>query len=227
MSADGSFSEHIKKTCLAARNLSSWILRTFSDRSHSLMLTTWKSLVLPILDYCSQLWSPQKKGEIQQIEDIQRSFTRKIHSHGRESYWERLSSLHLYSLERRRERYKIIYVWKALEGMVPNFTVEDSQIKCQTSLRFGRQCVIPRVTRTATDRIQSLREGSLSVNGPKLFNMLPQKLRNMTNVGLPKFKEKLDKFLSTIPDEPLCPGYTANRRAESNSLIDMVPACNM
>ena len=227
MSADGSFSEHIKKTSLAARNMCSWILRTFRDRSHSLMLTTWKSLVLPILDYCSQLWSPQKKGEIQQIEDIQRSFTRKIHSHGRESYWERLSNLHLYSLERRRERYKIIYVWKALEGMVPNFTVEDSQIKCQTSLRFGRQCVIPRVTRTATDRIQSLREGSLSVNGPKLFNMLPQKLRNMTNVGLPKFKEELDKFLSVIPDEPLCPGYTANRRAESNSLIDMVPACNM
>ena len=86
MSADGSFSEHIKKTSLAARNMCSWILRTFRDRSHSLMLTTWKSLVLPILDYCSQLWSPQKKGEIQQIEDIQRSFTRKIHSHGRESY---------------------------------------------------------------------------------------------------------------------------------------------
>ena len=47
----------------------------------------------------------------------------------------------------------------------------------------------------------------------------------MTNVELPKFKEKLDEFLATIPDEPQCPGYTAARRADSNSLLNMVPAC--
>ena len=83
MSSNGNFSEHIRKICQSARNMCAWILRTFSDRSHDLMLTTWKTLVIPILDYCSQLWSPLKQGDIQLIEDVQKCFTRKIPLHGK------------------------------------------------------------------------------------------------------------------------------------------------
>ena len=36
------------------------------------------------------------------------------------------------------------------------------------------------------------------------------------------FKNKLDKFLWTVADEPLFCGYTARRRAESNSLQHMI-----
>ena len=222
VSADGSFKEHINKICLSARNMCAWILRTFKSRSPELMLTTWKSLVLPILDYCSQLWCPQKRGEIQQIEEIQKSFTRKIPLPGRENYWNRLRSLHMYSLERRRERYRIIYVWKILENIVPNLTVERNEIKTTTSLRSGRQCVIPTISKSATTRISSLREGSLCVNGAQLFNALPKHIRNLTGVELPEFKKKLDEFLSTIPDEPQSPGYTAARQAKSNSLLHMI-----
>ena len=223
VSADGTFREHINKICLSAKNMCAWILRTFKSRSPDLMLTTWKSLVLPILDYCSQLWSPQRKGDIQQIEEIQKSFTRKIPLPGRENYWSRLNSLHLYSLERRRERYRIIYIWKILEGMVPNLTVEKNQVKTTTSLRSGRHCVIPPISTSASTRINSLREGSLCINGAKLFNLLPKHVRDISGVELPVFKKELDAFLATIPDEPLSPGYTDARQAESNSLLDMVP----
>ena len=223
MSSDCTFKEHINNMCQSARNMCAWILRTFKSRSPDLMLTTWKSLVLPILDYCSQLWSPQKKGQIQQIEEIQKSFTRKIWmQNGRGNYWNRLRSLRLYSLERRRERYRIIYVWKILEEMVPNLTSERNRIKSTTSLRFGRKCVIPPIPKQATTGVQSLREGSLCVNGARLFNMLPLEIRNLSNVDLPVFKSKLDEFLATIADEPLSPGYTDARQAESNSLLHMV-----
>ena len=127
--------------CQSANNMCSWILRTFQSRSPELMLTLWKSLVLPILDYCSQLWSPSKIGLIQQIENVQKVFTRKINSHCREDYWDRLRLFNLYSLERRRERYRIIYVWKMLEGMVPNLS-GNGKIIPKTSLRFGRTCYI-------------------------------------------------------------------------------------
>ena len=222
VSADGTFSEHIQKICLSARNMCSWILRSFSDRSHDLMLTTWKSLVLPILDYCSQLWCPLKKGDIQLIEDVQKAFTRKIPSKGKEDYWKRLRTLHLYSLERRRERYRIIYIWKMLENLVPNLTTESNQIRSYTSLRYGRRCVIPAVSNAQSSRVGTLREESFSVHGSRLFNILPQEIRNLTNIEVPVFKKKLDEFLATIPDEPQCPGYTDIRRAESNSLIHMV-----
>ena len=62
------------------------------------------------------------------------------------------------------------------------------------------------------------------MNGPKLFNSLPTKLRNMTKCPLEDFKLALDNYLSKIPDEPnvsgLTPGgCTAEARA-SNSILD-------
>ena len=41
------------------------------------------------------------------------------------SYSDRLSLLRLYSLQRRRERYCIIYVWKIIEDFVPNNVTAD------------------------------------------------------------------------------------------------------
>ena len=90
----------------------------------------------------SQLWSPTKVGEIQQIEQVQKNFTRKIRNNSQEDYWCRLSRNNLYSLERRRERYRIIYVWKILEGMVPNLSGQ-SELRAKPSLRFGRMCSVP------------------------------------------------------------------------------------
>ena len=43
----------------------------------------------------------------------------------------------------------------------------------------------------------------------------------MTDGKVDIFKRRLDKFLSTIPDEPQVLGYTAQRRADSNSSLHM------
>jgi hypothetical protein len=185
------------------------------------MLTLWKSLVLPILDYCSQLWSPTKVGQIQEIEDIQKSFTRKIRSRSRDDYWERLNTYKLYSLQRRRERYR--KTWKILENYAPNIGAD--KIKSRSSIRHGRVCVIPPPPNSSPTYVQRLIEGGFCVNGGNLFNSLPKSIRNLTNVDVLTFKSKLDGFLSTIADEPQSPGYTASRRAASNSLIHMIPAC--
>ena len=154
---------------------------------------------------------------------IRKAFTRKIRVNTTFDYWVGFQKHHLFSLERRRERYRIIYVWKILEGMVPNLTGR-SQITDKQSFRFGRMCVLPPVATAAKNSLQRLRERSFCVNGPKLFNSLPSHLRNMTGVSHLEFKRELDKFLGTIADEPLMCGYTARRRTESNSLI---PACKV
>jgi hypothetical protein len=44
-------------------------------------------------------------------------------------YWEHLKSLRMCSQERRRERYRIIYTWKILEGQVPNILDRESAEK--------------------------------------------------------------------------------------------------
>ena len=114
----------------------------------------------------------------------------------------------------------IIYVWKILENHTPNMS-GDSAIKSKGTpkSRRGRECVVPAVSTSAAKRIQSLRYSSFAVKGPSLFNALPRSLRN-SKCTLDSFKKRLDKYLSTLPDEPLVPGYTTFRTIDSNSIID-------
>ena len=98
LSNTGNFSEHIRKVVTKVKNLTSWILRSFSCRSAEVMLTLWKSPVLPHLEYASQLWSPLQKGLIQQMEALQWSFLRKIKSSVRNNYWKTLKKFRMYSL---------------------------------------------------------------------------------------------------------------------------------
>ena len=112
MGRDGTFSMHITNAVSGAERQCSWVLCTFATRQKLPMLTLWKSLVQSKLDYCSQLWCPLAKGDIQTIEMIQRSFLRKILGMNQLTYWEQLCTLNLYSLERCRERYRIIYIWR-------------------------------------------------------------------------------------------------------------------
>ena len=48
---------------------------------------------------------------------------------------------------------------------------------------------------------------ALYLKKDKLFNSLPSHIRNITNCTRIKFKRQLDRFLSTLPDEPLLPNY--------------------
>ena len=155
LSDDATFNNHISKVTQSASLKCAWILRTFKSREEQLLLTLWKSLVLPILDYCSQLWSPNMESQIQRIEKVQVSFIRKINGlHGLD-YWQQLAKLNLYSLQRRRERYRIIYIWKVLEGIVPDFGIIP-----RSNNRTGRYCVVPTIKSTATCRTQTIRFNS-------------------------------------------------------------------
>ena len=57
---------------------------------------------------------------IYELEKNQKSFTSKIKDMEDLDKHERLKKLNMYSLERRHERYMIIYGWKQLEGLKEN-----------------------------------------------------------------------------------------------------------
>ena len=78
------------------------------------MITLLKSLVQPKLDYCSQLWSPSDQLSINKLESVQHNLVDRIRDYRLAglSYWEKLQELRLYSQERRRERYQVIFLWK-------------------------------------------------------------------------------------------------------------------
>ena len=216
MSNDGRFSDHINKVRETACKVTSWILRTFRSREKHLMLTLWKSLVQPHLDYCCQLWSPKLLGDIAILEQVQKSFISKIKGYEHLNYHEKLRKFGLYSLERRRERYSIIYTWRMIESHVPNIGIQTS-----VSMRRGRMCKIPSYRTSAPNWVKNLKEASFCVRGPRLFNCLPKEIRDISSVHIDVFKAALDSWLSDIPDEPHVPGYTGLRRADTNSIKDM------
>jgi len=53
----------------------------------------------------------------------------------------------------------------------------------------------------------------------RLFNILPQKIRNITEVTTETFKKHLDRWLRDIPDTPKIDDYGMSVAAESNSII--------
>ncbi len=134
-----SFDDHINNKVKQCRQIIGWILRTFTTRDKHTMLTLFKSIVLSRIDFGCQLWSPVKKSQIRLIEDLQRKFTKHIVGMKSLSYAERLRTLKLYSLQRRRDRYTAIYMWKISEGLVPNF---ENPLTTKYSDRRGRTCDI-------------------------------------------------------------------------------------
>ena len=93
MSSSANFSEQIEKVASSMKNMISWVLRTFQLRNRFALVTLWKSLILPIHDYCSQLWSPHKLGDIQRFELLQWYFLKKIKHVNDNDYCSRIPQL--------------------------------------------------------------------------------------------------------------------------------------
>ena len=104
-----------------------------------------------------------------------------------------------------------------MENLVPNIcTKEEQKVYAYNNARLGRLCRIPGIITSAPGKIQTLRENSLSIKGSKLFNCLSKEIRNTTNCPVDTFKRRLDKYLTTIPDQSAFPQYVGYIRAKSN-----------
>ena len=201
MSGDCTFNYHISRLSKKCANLSGWILRTFYTRDCIKMLTLFKSIVLSRLDYGSQLWSPFLIKHITQLERIQRSFTKHITGMNDMPYHERLKSLGLYFLQRRRERYCIIYSLKIIEGLAPNFS---NPITSTFSGHRGRSCVISHVN---VGRVGTLAYNSFRWRSIRLLNSSPMHPRSIYSCSVFRFKTQLDIFLGSVEDLPCLPGF--------------------
>ena len=218
MSCTGGFDSHIKERSEKGSQMGGWILRTFATRNSRPMMILFKALVLPIMEYCCQLWSPKQLNHIRKIESVQRHFTSKLEGMSGLSYWDRLAFLNIYSLERRRERYVIMYIWKIIQKLAPNLLGND-RVTSYVNLRRGRLCNVPSLNRGAPMFVQTLRENSFSVRGPALFNSIPKDIRDFDG-SLATFKRRLDKFLATVPDRPMLLQYY--QCSASNGLVDQL-----
>ena len=196
-----------------------WILRVFGTREVTDLLPVFKSLLLPHFEYACQLWFPSDMDSIRTLESVQRTFTSRLTGMDQYNYWQRLEKLSLYSVERRRKRYIIIYIRKLIQGMVPSVRgLHGEELVVVHSARRGRLISVPPLKRV-TPRLSRKLEASFMIKGPRLFNYLPQELRAI-NCTLNSFKKRLVEVLSWVPDRPVLSHYY--QTARTNSRIEQV-----
>ena len=133
------------------------------------------------------------------------------------NYWEQLQEYNctLYSIDEKGiyiyiytyiyyiyiHLYISIYIWKMLDGLAPNTSSSGSQlIKSAWHIRHGRLCHIPIVPSGTPKKSKAVRYSSITVRGPRLFNVLPRSIRNMTGFTVDLFNSNLDALLRGLPD---------------------------
>jgi hypothetical protein len=212
LSSDCSWTPHINQMTQGARQIASWVLGVFRDRSQTVMLTLFKAMVRSKLEYCCPVWDPAAIGDIQTIESVQRNFTRRIRSCKELNYWERLSKLKLMSLQRRRERYSIIHVWKILNGKAPN----DIDMTFKDHPRHGTIAKITPLNNKSQKSVASKYDNSFGIKAAKLWNIVPKDVKAKSS--LDALKVAMGSFLNKFPDNPPVKGYST---ANDNSLLSL------
>jgi len=93
------------------------INRSIKNKDTDILLSLYKSLVRPHLEYCILPWSPHYVKDNKLIERIQHRFTRMFPELQKLPYLPRLEHLKLWTREERRVRADLIEVYKIVRGI--------------------------------------------------------------------------------------------------------------
>ena len=116
--------------------------------------------------------APYSKCEKKAMEKPLHTLTKMSPERKHLGYWERLYKFRLLSMERRMERYKILYDWKSLNGLVPS-------LRLSWDGREGNKLTYPKVL-GKPGYARTLQRFSLKWEGVRLYNSLPLTLRKWT-----------------------------------------------
>ena len=100
-----------------ANRMLGMIKRAITCKNISNIMSYYKTLVRPIIDYASAIWNPYHKKDIDKLEKVQRRATKIITEIRNLPYGERLRRCKLMTLEERRRRYDLIEMFKVMKGI--------------------------------------------------------------------------------------------------------------
>jgi len=110
------FWNHMQNKINMAYSMIGIIKRNFINMDMHTFALLYKSFVRTHVEHAVSVWCPYKKGDIEEIEKIQKRATKLIISLKKLSYKERLLKLKLPTLKSRRVRGDMIEVFKILHN---------------------------------------------------------------------------------------------------------------
>jgi hypothetical protein len=148
----------------------------------------YKALVRPLLEYGHSVWQPYNKTLCAEIEDVQRRATKLLASLSNLDYPARLATLHLPSLEHRRNRGDLIDCYKYVHGVYNT----ESLFKLSTSDRTRGHSL--KLIKEQCSR--QVRMNFFSVRVVNVWNSLPEQVVSAPSVNA--FKSRLDAHWSNL-----------------------------
>ena len=126
------FSSHVNNITARASARANLIHKCFVSKEVPLLCRAFIVYVRPLLEYASCVWSPHLVKDIDQLERVQRRFTKRLRGLSTLTYKDRLCALGLQSLEARRLQFDLIHTYKILTGRIDVniatfFTVQSYQ----------------------------------------------------------------------------------------------------
>ena len=117
------------------------IRRKISNKSKEGMLILYKTLVRPIVDYCTPVWRPYLRKDVNKIEKIQKRFTKMIFECRGQNYEKRLLTLGLTTLEDRHYRADMIQVFNILNNIGDIYPSEMLPLSNRLGGRNSKSCI--------------------------------------------------------------------------------------
>ena len=159
-----------------------------TDTCHNIV----RSLLLSRIDYCNVLLNGITKKELKRLQLLQNKCATLVCLKSRRHHvTPLLNQLHWLPVQQRIEYKTLLYVYKAVSGLSPQYIKDCLAIKSTKSTIRTRSSgsvslVMPIPNKCAGDR-------AFSVVAPRLWNKLPVSLRNATSVDV--FKSSLKNHL--------------------------------
>ena len=113
---DLSWARHIDSVCMTAKHRVGFLYRQFHLAGPSCLTQLYKSLVVPILDYCSCVWDPNYTLYIDKLESVQKFATKVILRDWNSCYNDRMKLLYLPLLSIRCKRQKLSLCYRIVTG---------------------------------------------------------------------------------------------------------------
>ena len=110
------FDKHIRGIVNRANRMLGMIKIGFACLDKEMFMNLYPVLVRPLIEYCVQVWSPNKQKHIDLLEGVQKRATKIVPELRNMTYNKRLESLGLISLEDRRVRGDMIETYKIMTG---------------------------------------------------------------------------------------------------------------
>ena len=112
---------HCVMVAKKAQGICGLILRHLSSRNIEIYKKAFVSLVRPIVEYASSVWSPYSIHDVNLIESVQRTYTRRVFRKCKlppVNYENRLRKLELDTLEVRRVKADLVLTYKIVKGLI-------------------------------------------------------------------------------------------------------------